>query len=132
MIMSIFERLSAALYASPGLAMGAAFLWGVLSVLLSPCHIASIPLIVGYVSGQKDPGTLKALKLSTFFTIGILIMMAIIGVITGLMGKILGDVGTWTEPVMGVIFLFVAFFIADILKMPSFISGGMQNKAGKG
>ena len=29
------------------------FLWGMVSVLLSPCHLASIPLIVGYVGGQK-------------------------------------------------------------------------------
>ena len=28
------------------------FLWGVVSVLFSPCHLASIPLIVGYVAGQ--------------------------------------------------------------------------------
>ncbi|RLB96748.1 MAG: cytochrome C biosynthesis protein, partial [Deltaproteobacteria bacterium] len=37
-----------------GLAVAAAgaFLWGMVSVLFSPCHLASIPLIVAYVGGQ--------------------------------------------------------------------------------
>ena len=38
-------------------------------------------------------------------------MMAIIGLITGLLGKILGDVGSWTEPVMGVVFMIMAFLL---------------------
>ena len=42
-----------------GLAIAAlgCFLWGAVSVLFSPCHLASIPLIVSYVAGQE-----KALK----------------------------------------------------------------------
>ncbi len=132
MIMLWFEKLSMALYSSPVIALSAAFLWGVLSVLLSPCHLASIPLIVGFLDGQKDMNTRKAFKLSAFFTLGILAMMAIIGLITGLLGRMLGNIGTWVEPAVGVVFLFMAFFIADILKMPSFISGGIGQKTGKG
>ena len=29
------------------------FLWGMVSVLFSPCHLASIPLVVAYVAGQE-------------------------------------------------------------------------------
>ena len=32
------------------------FLWGMISVLFSPCHLASIPLIVAYVGGQQTGG----------------------------------------------------------------------------
>ncbi|MDZ4121876.1 MAG: cytochrome c biogenesis protein CcdA, partial [Candidatus Cloacimonadaceae bacterium] len=132
MIMMWFEKLTMALYSSPSIALSAAFAWGVLSVLLSPCHLASIPLIVGFLDGQKDLNTMKALKLSTLFTLGILAMMAIIGVITGLLGRMLGNIGGWVEPAVGVVFLFVAFFIADIIKMPSFISGGIGKQSKKG
>lgn len=132
MIMQIFIQLSNALSSNPFVALLASFLWGMLSVLLSPCHLASIPLIIGYLDGQKDLSTRKALKLSTFFTLGILGMMAIIGLVTGLLGKLLGDVGSWTEPVMGVIFMIMAFFIADILQMPSFLRGGPGTKTKKG
>ena len=39
-----------------GLLLGAlgCFLWGGVSVLFSPCHLASIPLIIGYVGGQDQ------------------------------------------------------------------------------
>lgn len=29
------------------------FVWGMVSVVFSPCHLASIPLIVAYVGGQQ-------------------------------------------------------------------------------
>lgn len=121
-----------ALYSSPLIALTAAFLWGILSVLLSPCHLASIPLIVGFLDGQKDMNTGKAFKLSAFFTLGILAMMAIIGLVTGLLGRMLGNIGNWVEPAVGVVFLFMAFFIADIFKMPSFFSGEIGKQSGKG
>lgn len=132
MIMLWFEKLSMALYSSPVIALSAAFLWGILSVLLSPCHLASIPLIVGFLDGQKEMNTRKAFKLSAFFTLGILAMMAIIGLITGLMGRMLGNIGNWVEPAVGVVFLFMAFFIADIVKMPSFMGYGLSNRPRKG
>lgn len=132
MIALWFERLSAALYSSPEVALLAAFAWGILSVLLSPCHLASIPLVVGYLGGQKDLTSGKAFKLSVFFTLGILIMMALLGLVTSLLGKMLGDIGGWVEPVMGVVFVVMAFFIADILKLPSFLGGKVGDKRGKG
>lgn len=52
MIVDLFTWLSGALTQSPEIAIGAAFIWGVLSVILSPCHIACIPLIVGFIDGQ--------------------------------------------------------------------------------
>jgi cytochrome c-type biogenesis protein len=40
--------------ASAALALPAAFLWGVLSVVLSPCHLSSIPLVVAYMNGGTE------------------------------------------------------------------------------
>lgn len=130
--MQIFTYLSYALASNPGMALLAAFVWGILSVLLSPCHLASIPLIIGYLDNQRDLSTRKALVISSFFTLGILGMMLLIGLVTGLLGRMMGDLGGWTEPAMGLVFMVMAFFIADILKMPSFHRGGMGKRYGKG
>lgn len=127
MIMQIFNQLSAALYASPALALSSAFAWGILSILLSPCHLASIPLIIGFLGGQKDLSTKRAFWLSTCFTLGILAMMALIGLITSLMGRLMGDMGKWVEPAMGVVFIIVAFFLAEIFKMPN-LTGNFSAK----
>jgi len=123
MILELFNHLSRALSANPAIAMIAAFVWGVLSILLSPCHLGSIPLIIGFLNGQGGLTTSKALRLSTLFTLGILMMMALIGLVTSLLGRLMGDIGTWVEPVMGVVFILVALFISDLVKMPSFVSG---------
>lgn len=123
MILELFNHLSRSLSANPAIALIAAFVWGVLSILLSPCHLGSIPLIIGFLNGQGGLTTSKALRLSTLFTLGILMMMALIGLVTSLLGHLMGDIGTWVEPVMGVVFILVALFISDLVKMPSFVSG---------
>lgn len=130
MIIELFNSLSNALTANPAIALGAAFIWGVLSILLSPCHLASIPLIIGFLNGQGGLTTAKALRLSSLFTLGIILMMALIGVVTSILGRLMGDLGSWVEPVMGVVFIIVALFISDLVKMPSFVSG--INNRGRG
>ena len=42
----LLASLTRAVEGAPAIAMGASFLWGILSIVLSPCHLASIPLIV--------------------------------------------------------------------------------------
>lgn len=130
MIIELMSCLSKALSANPAIALGAAFIWGVLSILLSPCHLASIPLIVGFLNGQAVLNQRRAFGLSTMFTLGILLMMALIGLVTSMLGRLMGDVGAWVEPVMGVVFMIVALFISDIVRMPSFVSG--VSAGGKG
>ena len=89
MITELFGFLTTALESNVILAVFASFLWGVLSILLSPCHLASIPLIVGFVDSQGAVSTKRAFLLSFLFSFGILVTIAVIGLITGLMG---GDV----------------------------------------
>ena len=58
------------------------FLWGVISVLFSPCHLASIPLIVAYVGGQEALlTTRRAGMYSVVFTSGFFISIALVGII---------------------------------------------------
>ncbi len=132
MFLTWFESLTMALYANHGLAVLSSFIWGILSIILSPCHLASIPLIVGYLNGQKDISVGNSFKLSSYFTLGILLMMGIIGLITGLLGRMMGDLGSWAGPLMGLIFIFISLLIADILHLPSFGHGIIHHGKGKG
>jgi len=118
MIRSIFEWLSAALGSSPALALGASFAWGVLSVLLSPCHLSSIPLIVGFIEGQGRAGTKRAFLISTLFASGILITIGAIGAITGLMGRMLGDIGPNGNYIVAVIMFVVGLYLLEIINLP--------------
>lgn len=92
-----------------GLAALGCFLWGVVSVLFSPCHLASIPLIVGYVAGQdRLVEGRQAAVYAGLFTTGLFITIAVIGVICALLGRMLGDVGPYWTIVVGLILVWVA------------------------
>jgi cytochrome c-type biogenesis protein len=85
------------------------FLWGIVSVLFSPCHLASIPLIVAYVGGQNEivSGRQAALYAMLFST-GLFITITITGVLCSLLGRMLGDVGPYWAMGVGVILIWVA------------------------
>ena len=100
-----------------GLAALGCFLWGVVSVLFSPCHLASIPLIVGYVAGQdKMVEGRQAALYAGLFTAGLFLTIAAIGVICALLGRMLGDVGPYWTIVVGLILLWVSLDMLGVAK----------------
>jgi len=85
------------------------FLWGVTSVLFSPCHLASIPLIVSYVAGQEKALTgRQAARYAVLFTIGLFITIALVGIICALLGRMLGEVGPYWTILVGAVLVWVA------------------------
>ena len=118
MIEHIFIFLSNAVQGSPLVAIGASFLWGVMSILLSPCHLSSIPLIVGYIDQQGRISTRRAFIVSTLFSVGILVSIALIGAITAAAGRMMGDVGRYGNYLVAVVFFLVGLHLIGIIPMP--------------
>jgi len=114
----VFTALTQAVEGTAGIALGASFLWGVLSILLSPCHLASIPLIVGFIDQQGRITTRRAFWLSTVFASGILITIALIGLVTASLGRMMGDVGPWGNYFVAAIFFVVGLHLLDVIPMP--------------
>jgi cytochrome c-type biogenesis protein len=114
----LIAALTHAIEASPLSALAAAFAWGVLSVILSPCHLASIPLIIGFIGGQGPMSTRRAFALSGLFAVGILTTIAAIGVITAGAGRLLGDVGSLGNYFVALIFFAVGLYLLDVIPMP--------------
>ena len=114
----LFTTLTRAVEGTPLVAIGAAFAWGVLSILLSPCHLASIPLIVGFIDEQGRISTKRAFLISTLFAGGILITIAAIGAVTAAAGRMMGDVGAWGNYFVAVIFFVVGLHLLDVIPNP--------------
>lgn len=94
-----------------GLAVAAvgAFAWGMISVLFSPCHLASIPLIVAYVGGQQTAvNPRRAVWYAIAFSVGLFITIAVVGIVCALLGRMLGDVGSWWQVIVGIVLIWVA------------------------
>ncbi len=91
------------------------FLWGVISVALSPCHMASIPLIITYVAGQdRALKARRAALYSVVFTIGLFITIALVGIVCWLFGRMLGEVGPYWTILVGALLIWVALGMLDI------------------
>ena len=118
MIMTIFEWLSDSLQSSLIVALTASLLWGILSILLSPCHLASIPLIVAFIGEQGKMSTKRAFWLATSFSLGILATIAVIGLVTGLLGRMLGDIGSYGNYIVAIIFFIIGFHLLEVIQLP--------------
>jgi len=118
MSIAIFEWLNTLIQSSYLFALISSLIWGVLSILLSPCHLASIPLIVGFIGEQGRMATRKAFWLSTSFSVGILITIGVIGLITGLLGRMLGDVGVYGNYFVALIFFVIGLHLLEIIEIP--------------
>ena len=85
------------------------FLWGMISVVLSPCHMASIPLIVSYVAGQdKALNARHAAFYAAVFTIGLFITIATVGIVCSFLGRMLGEIGPYWTILVGIVLIWVA------------------------
>ena len=114
----LFTTLTHAIEATPAIAVTAAFVWGILSILLSPCHLASIPLIVGFIGQQGRMPARKAFVISTVFAVGILVTIGAIGATTAAVGRMMGDVGQCGNYFVAVIFFVFGLVLLDIIPMP--------------
>ncbi|MBI5388355.1 MAG: cytochrome C biogenesis protein [Verrucomicrobia bacterium] len=114
----LFTNLSHAVEGAPLLALGASVVWGILSIVLSPCHLASIPLIVGFISGQGQVTARRACWTAMLFSVGILITIAVIGAITAAAGRMMGDVGRYGNYFVALIFFAVGLHLVGVIPMP--------------
>jgi cytochrome c-type biogenesis protein len=115
---TLFTTLTEALYGNLALAFLASFAWGVLSILLSPCHLSSIPLIIGFLTAKSEKKTARGVLLAFVFAIGILLTIAILGIITAALGRIMGDVGIYGKYTVAIIFFIVGLYLMDIIRLP--------------
>ena len=129
MLDQLFILVNGWMTGSISLALVGSFLWGIVSVLFSPCHLASIPLIIAYVGGQqKIVEGRRAAMFALLFSLGRFLTIAMIGLLCALLGRMLGDVGPyWTIPV-GLLLIWVAFDMLGTTNKCSLPGGGLLAK----
>jgi cytochrome c biogenesis protein CcdA len=81
--------LSQSLSENPFLAYLGVFIGGILSSS-SPCVLATIPLVIGYVGGYSEGDRRKALLYSLTFILGLSITFTVLGAIASFLGGLFG------------------------------------------
>lgn len=120
--MDLLAPVSQALAGAPAWAGAAAFIWGMLSIWLSPCHLAGIPLIVAYLAvGSKSRARRTGIVLA--FALGALIGLIPLAAVTLLLGRLAGDVGGWGVYLVAVACIASGLNLFDALPLPDWGRG---------
>jgi len=99
---TFLNHLSQSLSENPFLAYLGVFLGGILSSS-SPCVLATIPLVIGYVGGYSEGDRRKAFLYSLTFILGLSITFTILGAIASLVGGLFGVISrSWYFIVGGI------------------------------
>ncbi len=117
MLEQILTWLSNGLEQSLGWALLAALAWGAVSIVFSPCHLASVPLVVGFISTQEKASPARAFRLSLVFSLGVLASIALIGVVTAALGRLVGDLGSIGNVAVAVVFFVFGLYLLDLLPL---------------
>jgi cytochrome c-type biogenesis protein len=117
-IESVLTWLTTTVSGRAEIALLAAAGWGVVSILFSPCHLSSIPLVVGYIGSQGEPGTGRSFMMSLLFSLGMLITIGAIGALTASAGRMMGDVGAWGNVLVAGVFFVVGLHLMEVITLP--------------
>lgn len=91
---SLFNNMQHVIQNQQGIAFLAVFVAGLISAA-SPCVLAAIPLIIGYVGGYSEGNKKKAALYSLVFILGLSITFTLLGAAASAMGAFFGFMGRW-------------------------------------
>jgi cytochrome c-type biogenesis protein len=110
------ETLGQVMQTRPILAYGASYLGGVVATA-SPCILASIPLVIGFVGGYAGGNKKQAFFYSLTFVLGLAVVMSILGALAALMGTMFGDVGVYWYFVVAVILMAMGLQLSGLINL---------------
>ncbi len=110
-LVQIFSNGASAWY----LLLGAAFLGGVIASV-SPCSLAMLPLIIGYVGGYSKETPLRTFVQLCFFIFGTAIVFSVIGILCAVTGSVFASAfGGYFTLLMASLLLVMGLKLLDIL-----------------
>lgn len=105
-----------------------ALIGGILTSI-SPCSLASIPLVVGYMTGTGENNTKRAFKISLVFSLGMAITYTALGVAAALLSKIFNQSGKTWYIFLGIVMVLMALQTWEVVNIvPSKV---LTNKSGR-
>ena len=99
------------------LAFLAVFVGGLISAA-SPCVLAAIPLIIGYVGGYSGSDKKKAAIYSLVFILGLSITFTLLGTAASAMGRFLSFAGQWLDIGLAVIAVVMGLQLMGLITVP--------------
>ena len=124
---TLLNHLSQSLTENPLLAYLGVFLGGILSSS-SPCVLATIPLVIGYVGGYSEGDRRKALLYSLTFILGLSLTFTVLGAIASVIGGLFGMISRTWYFVVGGIAVAIGLQLVGLYELNLPIPGHIQPK----
>jgi cytochrome c-type biogenesis protein len=100
-----------------GLAFAAVFIGGLISAA-SPCVLAAIPLIIGFVGGYSEGSKKKAALFSLVFVLGLSLTFTLLGAAASVMGQFFGFMGRWLYLGLALIAVLMGLQLMGFVSVP--------------
>jgi len=114
---SLFNNMQHIIQNNHSLAFLAVFVGGLISAA-SPCVLAAIPLIIGYVGGYSEGNKKKAAIYSLVFILGLSITFTVLGAAASAMGQFLSFAGQWLYIGLAVIAVTMGLQLMGLISIP--------------
>ncbi|MEJ2672207.1 MAG: cytochrome c biogenesis protein CcdA [Deltaproteobacteria bacterium] len=110
------ETLGQVMQTRPLLGYGAAYLGGVIATA-SPCILASVPLVIGFVGGYAGGNKKQAFAYSLTFVVGLALVLSILGAVAALAGTLFGRVGLYWYFIVAVILMVMGLQLSGLIHL---------------
>jgi len=117
MIESILHNIPTIIQNQHGIAFVAVFIGGLVSAA-SPCVLAAIPLIIGYVGGYSEGNKKKAALFSLVFVFGLAITFTLLGIGASIIGQFLSFIGRWLYIGFSAIAILMGLQLMGVISIP--------------
>ena len=107
----------------------AALAWGFVSIWLSPCHLAGVPLVVGYLAAAPQPQANRG-TLIAGFAFGSLLSLVPLGAVTIALGRLAGDLGVSSNLLVALLCILAGLYLLD--RLPGWNARGLPRSATRG
>jgi len=115
---------------NPWVAPLAVLLGGALTAS-NPCVLAVIPLMMAFVGAYQGTNSAKkAFSFSLIFVVGLIITFTFLGMMAALMGRLLGDVGSFWPYIVAGVCLIMGLHLLDVWKFNFPAHTGWKPKSG--
>jgi cytochrome c-type biogenesis protein len=114
---AVFNNIQHIIQNQHGLAFIAVFIGGLISAA-TPCVLAAIPLIIGYVGGYSEGNKKKAALFSLVFVLGLSITFTLLGAAASFMGQFFGFMGRWLYLGLAAIAVLMGLQLMGLVNIP--------------
>lgn len=104
-------------FSNGGLAIVLLVFLGGLMTSLSPCLLAMLPVMLGYIGGLEKPTRRRGFITSTSFVLGLSVTFAFLGIAASLFGKVFGQIGPAWVYIIGIFSIIMGLQLIGVINL---------------